>query len=188
MNIKTTFYQRQQGKKDVELEVYATLENELFIGINNHNNIISPHSSIALDRNTAIKLSRILRREIAFLEAEPNETQSEIKQTCFSFDDFWQAYPNKTGKAVCEKKYAKISEKDRQKIKDTISLFVKEKPFDAYIHPHPQTYLNQKRWEDFSEKPKLKITEIKRDDYWSEADYKKDCEKYGIEYTLPNLF
>jgi hypothetical protein len=75
------------------------------------------------------------------------ETTKQLT-TCFSFNEFWSVYPNKVGKKTCEAKYKKISEPERQKIKDTIQKFISHKPFDSYTHPNPETYINQKRWED----------------------------------------
>ncbi|MCP4987279.1 MAG: DUF4373 domain-containing protein [Colwellia sp.] len=72
----------------------------------------------------------------------------ESKETIYSFDDFWKTYPVKKQKKDCEKKYEKIKESDREKIKNTISSFISHKPFDSYSLPNPSTYLNQERWND----------------------------------------
>jgi hypothetical protein len=68
--------------------------------------------------------------------------------TCFSFDEFWELYPVKQKKRDCNKKYKTISEKDREKIKNTLSNFISHKPFKDYNLPHPSTYLTQERWND----------------------------------------
>ena len=70
-----------------------------------------------------------------------------LVSTCFDFCDFWEVYDKKIDKKKCESIYAKIKEDDRQKIKDTITLYVainKEKQF----RKNPQTYLNGRNWED----------------------------------------
>ena len=77
-----------------------------------------------------------------------NEKEKTNNNTCFSFDDFWFAYPNKTGKKVCESKYRQVKEHDREKIKNTINDFINNKPFKDYNYPNPSTYLNQERWND----------------------------------------
>ena len=71
-----------------------------------------------------------------------DKTKDNIK-TCFSFEDFWNIYPNKIAKKEVLKKYNKLNETERAKIRDTIKTF-----FATYTHPHPLTYINQKRWED----------------------------------------
>jgi hypothetical protein len=77
------------------------------------------------------------------------EGQVEVQYvTCFSFEDFWSSYPNKVNKKACKQKYSKLPELDRQKIKDTIKIFAETKPFKDYNHPYPETYINQRRWED----------------------------------------
>lgn len=69
------------------------------------------------------------------------------------FDDFWEAYPNKVGKASAKTKYEK-------KVKDlaTHNLIMKDLEKRKYFHewikdggryiPHPTTYLNNERWND----------------------------------------
>jgi hypothetical protein len=78
-----------------------------------------------------------------------DEIEDEIKnESCFSFDDFWEAYPVKKEKSICLTKYASISEKDRELIKSTINAFIEYKPFESYSHPYPIRYLRNKRWTD----------------------------------------
>jgi len=68
--------------------------------------------------------------------------------TCFSFESFWNLYPNKNNKKGCEAKYKKLTESQRAKISATLPSFLAYKPFANYTPPHPLTYLNQERWED----------------------------------------
>lgn len=76
---------------------------------------------------------------------KPNDKQEE--KPIMTFDEFWDLYPNKIGKAKCEPKFNKLSKTDLQKIKDTIKDFIDHKPFSTYNHPNPETYLNQKKVE-----------------------------------------
>ncbi len=64
------------------------------------------------------------------------------------FDAFWLKYPVKVAKEKCLKKFLSLSDTDIEKIMATIDTFVSTKPFKDYRHPNPETYLNQKRWED----------------------------------------
>jgi DNA replication protein DnaD len=64
------------------------------------------------------------------------------------FDAFWLKYPNKVAKEKCLKKFLSLSDSDIEKIMATIDTFLSTKPFKDYRHPNPETYLNQKRWED----------------------------------------
>lgn len=102
-------------------------------------NAISNALSDATSNEVAIKVNK----------RKDNITHSkELREsTCYSFIEFWDTYGKKIDKKKCEIIYAKINESDRQKIKDTIDLYIathKEKKFRKY----PQTYLNGRNWED----------------------------------------
>lgn len=64
------------------------------------------------------------------------------------FDLFWSKYPNKISKQKAKGVFTKLTDTEIQTILNTIDSFVKYKPFPEYTHPHPTTYLNQKRWQD----------------------------------------
>ena len=76
------------------------------------------------------------------------EVEDEEIIDVFSFDEFWEIYPHKTGKKVCKPKFEKLTNSEKEQIKNTIHKFLNHKPFPLYTHPNPETYLNQKRWED----------------------------------------
>ena len=84
-----------------------------------------------------------------------DKTKDNIN-TCFSFEDFWNKYPNKIAKQDAKRKYNKLNETERAEIRDTLDVFLAHKPFATYTHPHPLTYLNQKRWQDEVKKPESK--------------------------------
>lgn len=77
-----------------------------------------------------------------------DNTKDNNINTCFSFQSFWNLYPNKNNKKGCESKYKKLTESQRAKISETLPSFLAYKPFASYTPPHPLTYLNQERWED----------------------------------------
>ena len=77
-----------------------------------------------------------------------NANVNVINNNIFSFNEFWELYPNKTGKQKSEQIFKKLKDSELQKIKDTLKSFINFKPFETYNHPNPTTYLNQKRWED----------------------------------------
>ena len=80
---------------------------------------------------------------------EIKETIENNNNTIFSFDEFWETYNKKTGKANCERIYARLKDKDYAKIKETLPIYldsVNEK--DKKYQMNPQTYLNGKYWED----------------------------------------
>jgi hypothetical protein len=74
--------------------------------------------------------------------------ENKDNNTCLSFDDFWDLYDKKTGsRNKVEKKYLKISEKDRQVIKNTLPSYLASTPNKQY-RKHPMTYLNNESWND----------------------------------------
>jgi hypothetical protein len=69
MKVKTIFVSSEKSEHDSELQVYATDDGELLISI------YSPGEElyaqwVSLDKQTAIKFSKIVRREISFLKDE----------------------------------------------------------------------------------------------------------------------
>ena len=64
------------------------------------------------------------------------------------FDSFWSFYPNKVAKEKCKAKFLKLEPDEIIQILATIQNWSKYKPFESYTHPNPETYLNQKRWQD----------------------------------------
>ena len=78
---------------------------------------------------------------------EEKEKEKNNNNTIFSFDEFWDTYNKKTGRANCERIYARLKDKDYAKIKETLPIYldsVKDKKYQM----NPQTYLNGKYWED----------------------------------------
>lgn len=76
------------------------------------------------------------------------KSKKELIDEIFSFENFWSVYPNKIGKVKCEPKYYTLTLQDIQKIKDTVHAYAAYKQFNGWTHPNPETYLNQKRWND----------------------------------------
>jgi hypothetical protein len=93
-------------------------------------------SSVSAPNNTILNNTNI------------DNTKDNNINTCFSFESFWNLYPNKNNKKGCESKYKKLTESQRAKISATLPSFLAYKPFASYTPPHPLTYLNQERWED----------------------------------------
>ena len=72
----------------------------------------------------------------------------ESKEINIDFSVFWDLYPNKIGRKRCEEKWNKLKDEERIKSIHTLPSFINYKPFKTYNHPNPETYINQKRWED----------------------------------------
>lgn len=63
------------------------------------------------------------------------------------FDDWWQIYGKKVGRFNAEKKWNKLSLRDQKRAMLHTPEYVKNTP-DKQYRLNPQTYLNQKRYND----------------------------------------
>ena len=91
------------------------------------------------------------------VEDESKREEEAKKEYEYSFDIFWNNYDYKIGKETALKSWAKLTNEEKEKIKDTVKQFKAFKPFKDYNHPQPTTYLNQKR---FNDEIKIKEKEI----------------------------
>lgn len=76
------------------------------------------------------------------------ETVKDLYKDKLAFSEFWNLYPVKVGRVKCEPKWNKLNLEQQQLILTTLPNFIKNKPFEKYTHPNPETYLNQERWDD----------------------------------------
>ena len=85
---------------------------------------------------------------------------THFANTCFSFEEFWETYKRKKDRARAEKIYSKISEADRQKIKDTLEAYVQST--EVQFRKYPASYLRGQNWND----------EIIQNEYKKQEEYK----------------
>jgi len=71
----------------------------------------------------------------------------ENKDTCFSFNEFWELYDKKVGKPNALKLFEKITEHERELIKKYIPKYKISKPEVKY-RKDPERFLKNKVWED----------------------------------------
>ena len=65
-----------------------------------------------------------------------------------TFQDFWELYDKKTGnKSLIKIKFDKLPQKIKEKIIDYLPNYLESTPDKAY-RKNPQTFLNNKSWED----------------------------------------
>ena len=82
--------------------------------------------------------------------AQPSASLLEYPE---AFENFWKAYPRKTGKGAALKAWKKIAPKNGLAERITESVAQHCQSFDwrkdsGQFIPHPATFLNQGRWED----------------------------------------
>ena len=81
-------------------------------------------------------------------EERRGEKRREEETINIAFSVFWDLYGKKKGnKESCEKKWKKLNDVERIKIIDTLPNFKASVKEIQYL-PFPETYLNQKRWND----------------------------------------
>ena len=65
----------------------------------------------------------------------------------FPFDEFWETYNKKNDRTACEKKFSKLTEKEKELIWAHVPKYVRSTP-DKQYRKNPETYLNNKCWND----------------------------------------
>lgn len=73
--------------------------------------------------------------------------EEEIKNTIFSFDEFWDLYGKKVGKTKAQALFEKTTEAERKLIKEFIPKYKISKPEVKY-RKDPERFLKYKVWED----------------------------------------
>lgn len=86
------------------------------------------------------------------IQSEPiinnNIINNEIRDnSTVSFDTFWSLYDKKVDRSACEKKWNKLSERDRKAAIDYIPKYKEAQPNKQY-RKNPETYLNRRAWEN----------------------------------------
>ena len=86
------------------------------------------------------------RKEKERIEKELKD--KEILRCADEFGKFWNIYNKKIGdKSKIFKKWSKLDQSDKDKITETLPLFLTTFS-DKKYQPYPETYLNNKRWND----------------------------------------
>ena len=106
------------------------------------------------------------------------------------FADFWALIPQgaKSGKAVAQKAWAKLSPKARQDAKTNAASYYdwwrRSNPQASWLHP--ASYLNQRRWEDEAFSPPL-VNETTKDRAAFWADHIKSGKPISRFSVTPTL-
>ena len=77
---------------------------------------------------------------------------SQISETCYPFENFWNDYDKKLARPDCEKIWAKIPEPERELIKTNLPKY-KASLTDKQFQLYPATYLRGRRWLDEIKSP-----------------------------------
>lgn len=99
------------------------------------------------DKFISVAQLKKLSEELALFYSEITEGEK------IPFESFWDLYPIKVAKQKCKDKWDKLPLKDQQAILEKLPAYLKYKPFQDYRHPNPETFFNQRRWEDEIKEP-----------------------------------
>lgn len=132
-------------------------EDEEFFWSRRVNNNIEKRNEIKRKRSIAGKASAQKRTNV---EQKPTKEkkgkESKVKEINISFDEFWNLYDKKVGdKEKIEKKWNSLTDKEREKTIEHVEEYKVAQP-DKQYRKNPQTYLNNKGWEDEVIKPRGK--------------------------------
>jgi hypothetical protein len=102
-----------------------------------------------------VKESKVNRSKVNRIEEIENENGVLILKTEESFqveiyptfNDFWDLYDKKTGRDCCEKKWNKLTQKEKERIMDFIPKYKLSTP-DKQFRKNPETFFNNKSWND----------------------------------------
>lgn len=75
------------------------------------------------------------------------EKETPVKLLWPTFEDFWAMYEKKVDRVACEKKWEKLNQKEKEAIMFHIPGYKKSQP-DKQFRKNPETFLNNKSWEN----------------------------------------
>lgn len=105
-----------------------------------------------------------------------NNNKVNNNKITISFNDFWELYDKKVGlKSKIEKKWIKLSNKDRQAIMRYIPKYKEAQP-DKRYRKNPETFFNNRSWEDeviSNEEPKVKKPFFQGNPMWFDSNKQK---------------
>lgn len=140
---------------------------------------------ISLTLNMLHKFVEVVNGENILCGLDKEEDKEEDKDsTCvtinFSFDEFWNLYDKKVGlRSKLEKKWINLTNEDREKAMEYIPRYKESQP-DKQYRKHPETFLNNKSWNDeiITTQNNTDGIPISFDDHKSLLEY---CKKYTPE-------
>lgn len=118
-----------------------------------HNNFIIELKKYGLI-NEALKVlpSPLKGTKVMVMVKEKVKVEEKVKESEVmiypTFDDFWNEYDKKVGdKSKVEKKFNKLSQKDKDAIMEYLPKYKMAQP-DKKYRKNPETFLNNKSWND----------------------------------------
>lgn len=135
----------QKCLPQVDKNVYHNLNDYNSINNNKRKEIMTIGAIVDTDKGNLFE--EVLSAVEVNIYTEPHYRRPAVKTSILPFDEFWLLYNKSNSKAAVKKKYEKIKEADRQKIKEHLPKYILSTP-DKIYRKNALTYLNQECWED----------------------------------------
>lgn len=132
-------------------ELYkAFLQNKTdFVRIANYFNEVLQEYDRVVEATEPVKKKPPKRPKQKKAPISPTEDDGEYQeaQVYPTFEDFWEAYEKKVGRAKAEPKWDKLKQSEKEAIMEFIPKYKQAQPEKQY-RQHPETFLNKKTWND----------------------------------------
>lgn len=134
--------------KKSAIDVYNNLPNELKIKdlVITKNNPSEGFESLSKGLGMVRKIEVEVEREYE-VEVEEEIESDIIKDDRIDFEMFWNLYDKKTSRDKCKIKWDNLKLEDQNKILEYIPKYKFSQP-DKKFRKNPETFLNQKSWND----------------------------------------
>jgi hypothetical protein len=130
---------KNRKKKEEENNICKTYEKDM----NNISNTYEEH----MENENENEIINIIKEEKEHQILEMKEEHAEVEEYP-TFEDFWDEYDKKVGeKGKIKKKWVVLSLKEREAIMDYIPNYKAAQP-DKQYRKNPETFLNNKSWND----------------------------------------
>lgn len=116
------------------------------------NSIITFYASMNFSDFGEVKEPAITLHDSYFKKIERNNKREEKEAEKralrdIEFEHFWKMYNKPIGRKICYGKFHRLSDDDVQAIAVHLPKYIEATP-DKLFRKNPQTYLNQRSWED----------------------------------------
>lgn len=121
-------------------------------------------SNTKVKKNDTFVIQPVNEDENEIEDVNRNEIEKVNESNIYpSFSDFWNLYDKKINREKVEKKWDKLSQEIKEKIINYLPEYIKSKPEKQY-RLNPETFLNNKSWENEIIFPAVFIKPSKIDD------------------------
>lgn len=100
-----------------------------------------------VDHKTGKSMIELLNHEPPAKAKKSGDDIPDDSDSCYPFERFWNDYGKKIEVQKCRRKYAKISEEEREVIRERLPEYIRNTPEIQY-RKNPSTWINNRCWLD----------------------------------------